>query len=45
MQSREIITDYSENNTKGINTLCGQDAELLNIKAGFTQITSVLLKG
>jgi hypothetical protein len=30
---KEIISFYSENNTKPINTLCGKRAELLNVKA------------
>jgi hypothetical protein len=30
----EITAVYSENHTKPINTLCGQNAKLLNIKAG-----------
>jgi hypothetical protein len=29
---REIIAVYSENNTKHINTLCGQNAVLLNAR-------------
>jgi hypothetical protein len=32
----EIITTYSKNHTKFMNTLCGQDAELLNVKTGGT---------
>jgi hypothetical protein len=31
---REIIAAYSENHTKHINTLCGQNAELLNVAWG-----------
>jgi hypothetical protein len=31
---REIITVYSGNHAKPINTLCGQNAELLNVKVG-----------
>jgi hypothetical protein len=31
---KEIIAVYSENHMKIINTLCGQDAELLVVKAG-----------
>jgi hypothetical protein len=31
---REIIAVYSENHTKPINTLCGQNAELCIIKVG-----------
>jgi hypothetical protein len=33
---REIIPVYSENHMKPINTLCGQNAELLNVKVGGT---------
>ena len=29
MQYREIITDYSQTHTKHINTLCGQNVELV----------------
>jgi hypothetical protein len=29
-----MIVVYSENHTKHINTLCGQNAELLKVKAG-----------
>jgi hypothetical protein len=32
----EIIAVYSENHTKLTNTVCGQNAELLIIKAGGT---------
>jgi hypothetical protein len=31
---KEVIPVYPENDTKPINTLCGQSAELLNVKAG-----------
>jgi hypothetical protein len=34
MLFREIIAVYSENHTKPINTLRGQNAELLNVKVG-----------
>jgi hypothetical protein len=37
MLFKEINTVYSENHTKPINTLCGENAELLNVKAGGTQ--------
>lgn len=30
----EIITICSENNTKPVNPLCGQNSELVNMKAG-----------
>jgi hypothetical protein len=36
MLFKKIIAVYSENHTKPINTLCGQSAELLNVKAGGT---------
>jgi hypothetical protein len=32
MLYREIIAVYSEIHTKHINTLCGQNVELLNVK-------------
>jgi hypothetical protein len=34
MLYREIITDCSEIHTKHINTLCGQNVELLSVKPG-----------
>jgi hypothetical protein len=36
MLYREIIAVCSEIHTKHINTLCGQNVELLNVKAGGT---------
>jgi hypothetical protein len=33
---KEILAVYSENHTKHINTLCGQNAELLIVEAGGT---------
>jgi hypothetical protein len=36
MLFKGIITVYSENHMKPMNTLCGQKAELLNVKAGGT---------
>jgi hypothetical protein len=33
---REITVVYSENHTKHINTLCGQNAEVFIVKAGGT---------
>jgi hypothetical protein len=33
---KKIIAVYSENHAKHINTLCGQNAELLIVKAGNT---------
>jgi hypothetical protein len=38
MLFEEIIVVYSENHMKPINTLCGQNAELLIVKAGGTRI-------
>ena len=37
MLYREIIAVCSEIHTKQINTLCGQNVELLNVKPGITQ--------
>jgi hypothetical protein len=34
---KEIIRVYSDNHTKPVNTLCGQNAELFLVKAGSTQ--------
>jgi hypothetical protein len=36
MMFKEIIAVYSENRTKLIYTLCGQNEKLLNIKEGGT---------
>jgi len=36
MLYREIIAGYSQIHTKHINTLCGQNVELLNVKPGGT---------
>jgi hypothetical protein len=36
MLFREIIAIYSENHMKPINTLCGQNVELVNVWAGGT---------
>ena len=36
MLYREVIAVCSEIHTKHINTLCGQDVELLNVKSGGT---------
>jgi hypothetical protein len=43
MLFRKIITVYSENHTKPINTFYGQNSEELNVKAGASkgQTTSV----
>jgi hypothetical protein len=42
MMSREIIAVYP---MKPTNTLCGQNAEFLYVKAGGTRISHVALKG
>jgi hypothetical protein len=42
---KEVIAVYSENHTKPINTLCGQNVELLFIKAGGTYSYHWVLKG
>jgi hypothetical protein len=34
MPFKEIIAFYSQNDTKLINTICEQNAELMNVKAG-----------
>jgi hypothetical protein len=34
MPFKKITADYSDNNTKAINTHCGQNAELLIFKSG-----------
>ena len=45
MLYREIITVCSEIHTKHINTLCGQNVELLNVKIGGTYSDHWALKG
>jgi hypothetical protein len=42
---RKITTVYSENCKKHINTLCGQNAELLNTKVGGTCKLPLCFKG
>jgi hypothetical protein len=44
MLFREAIPIYCENHTKHINTLCGQNAEFMYVKAGHTCRT-IGLKG
>ena len=39
MLYREIIAVCSQIHTKHINTLCGQNVDLLNIKLGFKQLS------
>ena len=46
MLYREIITVCSQIHTKHINTLCGQNVELLNVKAiGICIDAGVLMQG
>jgi len=45
MLYREIIAVCSEIHTKHINTVCGQNAELLNVKPGGTYSDHWALKG
>jgi hypothetical protein len=40
MLFREIITVYSDIHTQPINTICGQNAEKLNVKVGGTYTRS-----
>jgi hypothetical protein len=44
MLYREIIAVCSQNHTKHINTLCGQNVELLNVKLAVHIVTSGLYK-
>jgi hypothetical protein len=41
MLYREIIAVCSENHTKHINTLCGENEELLNVKLAVHIVTTV----
>jgi hypothetical protein len=41
MLYKEIITDCSEIHAKHINTLCGQNVELLNVKLAVHIVTTV----
>jgi hypothetical protein len=45
MLYREIIAVCSEIHTKHINTLCGQNVELLNVKPGGTYSNRWAVKG
>jgi len=45
MLYREIITVGSQTHTKHINTLCGQNVELVNVKPGGTYSDQWVLKG
>ena len=42
MLYREIIAVYSQIHTKHINTLCGQNIEMLNVKLVVHIVTTVL---
>ena len=42
MLYREIIAVFSQINTKHINTLCGQNVQLSNVKLVMNQVTSRL---
>jgi len=45
MLYREIIDGCSEIHTKHINTLCGQNVELLNVKLGGTYSNHWAVRG
>ena len=45
MLYREIIAVCSQIHTKHINTVCGQNGELLNVKLAVHIVTTVLEKG
>jgi len=45
MLYREIIAVCSQTDTKHINTLCGQNAEFVNVKSGGTYSDHRALKG
>jgi hypothetical protein len=45
MLFREVIAVYFENRMKPTNTLCGENAELVIVKAGGTYISQQTLKG
>jgi hypothetical protein len=40
-----VNTVYSENNMKPLNTICGQNAELMNVKTGATYKNKSTFKG
>jgi len=44
MLYREIIAVYSQIHTEHINTLCGQNVELLNVKLAVHIVTTGLLR-
>jgi hypothetical protein len=41
---KEIIAVYCKNHTKATNTVCGQNAGLLNVKAGGISASSVIME-
>jgi hypothetical protein len=43
--SRQMIAVYSENRTEPLNTLCGQDAEFLNVESWWYLWQPLCLKG
>jgi hypothetical protein len=45
MLFKEIVSVYTENYIKPTNTLCGQNAKLLIVKAGGTYSNHKTLKG
>jgi hypothetical protein len=45
MLFRETVAVYCENHTEHTNTLCGQNAEFSNVKAGGTCSYRYALKG
>jgi hypothetical protein len=45
MLFKGIIAVYNENYMKYMNTFCGQNVELMNVKVSCTALTGVLLKG
>jgi len=45
MLYREIIVASSQIHTKNLNTLCGQNRELLNVKPGGTYSDHLALNG
>jgi hypothetical protein len=45
MLFREIIAVYCENHTEHVNTLCGQNVQLLNVKSGGVYSKRCALKG
>jgi len=45
MLYREIVAVCSQINTKHINSLCGQNVKLLNVKLAVHIVTNRLLKG